>query len=246
MDITKIPGIMRHHNWTNGARLMESWFSRPVAVKPGYGSPPEYVKMDWALGYPEGKKIYNEIINNKVWSNEAARREVRKMLEKQNLLKPGTCAAFGDLSKDAAELDEVAVNFRSTSGYYGGYYSGMYGYYDAYEDLTDLTAALGRFVMKVAIAGSVEAHESLPGKYKVTVGEIGVFIRDSYDFEGDQHLGYWDPDDNSVSVVNFLSGDKVTNESFRDWRASNGKGGDFLVFSDVKRTILPTPDVFNV
>ena len=240
MDVTLIPGIMRHHNWTVGARLMESWFSRTVAVKPAYNTPPELVSIEWALLYAPVKRLYNEIIGNKIWSNEAGRKEVRKMLEKKGALMSGSFFNnFGDLSKSAADLDAEAVNFRATGGYY------YYEYYSIYNDLDDLTAALGRFVLKVAIAGSVE-NSPIPGQFKVSVDEVGVFIKDSYDFEGDQRLGYWDADDNSVSAINFLSGDRVDNEDFRDWRAANGRGGDFQVFSDVKRVKLSSPDVFYV
>jgi hypothetical protein len=36
----------------------------------------------------------------------------------------------------------------------------------------------------------------------------------------------------------------VTNGDFRDWRAQNGHGGDFLVFSDMAITTLSPPDTF--
>ncbi len=94
-------------------------------------------------------------------------------------------------------------------------------------------------------AGSVAPA---PGgaRFQVTITEVGIYIRDSYDFNGDQDLGYWDDTDNSVSMINPLSGTKVTNADFRAWRAPNGRGGDFLVFSDVKRTTLRPPDSFLV
>lgn len=243
MDITLIPGIMKAKNWDVGKRLMESWFSRPVAIKPGYGHPPEFVKMDWVLGFREAKSVYQEIFDKKIWSNEAAKKEVRKMLDKKGLLASGG-SSFNYLWKPAPDLEDDYVNFRAikSSGYYG-----YYGYsYTLYDDINDLTAALGRFVFRVAIAGEVEPNAGVPNTYKVKVLEVGVWVKDSYDFEGDQFLGFWDPDDNSVSVINFLSGDAVSNEDFRDWRSSHGMGGDFLVYSDVKIETLKTPDVFIV
>ncbi len=47
-------------------------------------------------------------------------------------------------------------------------------------------------------------------------------------------------------MINPLSGTSISNASFRDWRAKSGRGGDFLVFSDVKRLKLSTPDQFEV
>jgi hypothetical protein len=80
----------------------------------------------------------------------------------------------------------------------------------------------------------------------VTITDVGVYLRDSYDFNGDQHLGFWDDSDNSVSTLNFLSGTRVTNEDFRVWRNANGRGGDFLIYSDVWWTHLTTPDKFVI
>lgn len=238
MDITKIPGIMRHHQWTNGARLMDEWFKRPVSVKPAYGTPPVLVTMSWALGFPPVKAKYDEIIEQKIWANPAARKELRKQLQRKNLLRPGALTAFGDLSKAAADMEDDYINFRAVGGYVYQYYS--------YGGLNDLTAALGRFVLNVAIAGTVESAPN-PAQFKISVKEVGVYIKDSYDFEGDQFLGYWDDGDNSVSTINPLSGDGVSNKDFRDWRGANGKGGDFRVYSDVKRYSFGTvPDVFYI
>jgi hypothetical protein len=237
MDITKIPGIMRHHNWTNGARLMEAWFARPVTVKPAYGQPPVFVTMDWALGFSPVKSKYDEIVREKIWANPAARRELRRQLQRKGLLRQGACTQFGDLSKTAPNLEDDYINFRAVGGYVYQYYS--------YHGLNDLTAALGRFVMNVAISGVVESIPNLT-EFKISVSEVGIYIKDSYDFEGDQFLGYWDENDNSVSTINRFSGDGVSNEDFRNWRTANGKGGDFRVYSDVKRQRLGTADKFNI
>ncbi len=237
MDLTKIPGIMRHHNWTNGARLMEAWFARPVSRKPSYGLPPMFVTMEWALGFAPVKSKYDEIFREKIWANPAAKAELRRQLERKGLLRQFSCTQFGDLSKSAPNLEDDYVNFRPVGGYVYQYYS--------YRGLNDLTAALGRFVLNVAIAGMVEAvPNSL--QFKVSVSEVGVYIKDSYDFEGDQFLGYWDENDNSVSTINRFSGDGVTNEDFRNWRNANGKGGDFRVYSDVKRQCFGKPHTFNI
>ncbi len=83
-------------------------------------------------------------------------------------------------------------------------------------------------------------------RFKVTISEVGVYIRDSYDFNGSQFLGFWDDKDNSVSMINPLSGTSVSNDDFHSWRVKTGKGGDFLVFSDLLRTFLPNPDFFNI
>ena len=205
---------------------MDAWFARPVSIKPAYGTPPVLVTMDWALGFSPVKSKDEEIIREKIRANEAAKKELRKQLQKKNLLRAGALTAFSDLSKAAADMEDDYVNFRPVGGYVYQYYS--------YQGLNDLTAALGRFVLNVAIAGTVESVSN-SAQFRVSVKEVGVYIKDSYDFEGDQFLGYWDDGDNSVSTINRFGGDSVTNEDFRNWRGANGKGGDFRVYSDVKK-----------
>lgn len=112
-------------------------------------------------------------------------------------------------------------------------------------DLDDMSAALGNFVFRVVIAGEV-APIAKSTRHRVTITEIGVYIRDSYDFNGSQFLGFWDDKDNTVSMVNPLSGSSVSNEDFCNWRTKTGNGGDFLVFSDVHRRLLANPDVFDI
>jgi len=78
--------------------------------------------------------------------------------------------------------------------------------------------------------------------YTVTIDAAGVYVRDSYDFNGIQLLGYWD--DSGVSR-NPWGRTGVTNADFRDWRNKNSKGGDFLVFSDLKITEIKPAFVFQ-
>ncbi|MCX7112860.1 MAG: DUF6402 family protein [Proteobacteria bacterium] len=232
--ITNIPAIMRSNKWFKGATLMESWFSSNVNVAPKYGFPDTTtIAMDsWVLTFPRAKIVYDQLIKDRIWQNEPARLEIAKMLRKKKLLLPMMCfdLPFGDLSLPVQTQDDDYINQRVL---------GMS------SDLDDMNAALGNFVFNVVISGRV----SCSGKdsvYRVEIKEVGVYVKDSYDFNGDQFLGYWDDSDNSVSMWNALSGTGVSNQDFRDWRSQNGKGGDFRVFSDVKRTSLSLADVFFI
>jgi hypothetical protein len=114
------------------------------------------------------------------------------------------------------------------------------------DSLDDMEAALANFAFYVVpLAGDVGPET---GRFRVKLSQIGVHIMDSYDFEGDQDLGYWDEVTNNVSGSYIGSGDgvKVTNETFRNWRTANSKGGDFLVYSDVKVLNLNPPESFLI
>jgi hypothetical protein len=86
------------------------------------------------------------------------------------------------------------------------------------------------------------------GEYKVTINEIGVYVKDSYDFNDapgeDQELGNWDFDDKSVGRTILNGGETITNSDFRKWRKANGKGGDFYVYSDIKYRTINPPNTF--
>jgi uncharacterized protein DUF6402 len=232
LTITNIPAIMRSHRWENGARLMETWFARPIAIAPAYG-PPETatIRMDaWVLTFPRAKQVYDQLMREKIWANAAAQREIATMLRRQGVLTPGS-RSFGNLTRAVPLQDADYINYRVVN----------FGL----SNLDDLSAALGNFAFRVLVSGAVAAASGGSG-YQVTITEVGVYIRDSYDFNGEQFLGYWDDSDNTVSMFNPLSGTSVSNSDFRDWRSRNGRGGDFLVFSDIKRTTLTTPDTFIV
>lgn len=234
LDITSIPNIMRHQGWHNAARLMEVWFSRNAAIAPAYSTPETHTirLRTWLLTFPRASALYRRIQQEKIWCNPAAQKELATYLKRKALLPTeGRVATFGNLAAPAPEIDKSYVNQRPLGFSLG--------------DLDDMTAALGNFVFRVAVAGTVTSRPK-SRSHLVSVTEVGIYIRDSYDFNGSQFLGYWDPKDRSVSMINPLSGQGVSNDDFRGWRQRTGKGGDFLVFSDVTRIFLSTPDTFEI
>lgn len=263
ITITNIPRIMRYHGWNNGAALMSRWFSRSAQRVPDYAPPDTTtIKMDWILGYPGPKGVYDKIFEERVWANEAARGVLASRLSKWGKL-TGFAANFDQSKKSVTELEDEYINFRPYGGGYSGYsgyygssgysgsgYSGAQGASDNSNNasgvvaggLNDLIAAIGAFTFRIVVVGSTTPV--LPKGRQVTITKVGVFVRDSYDFDGFQFLGFWNDTNNSVSTLNPFSGTGVYNSTFRDYRTKTKMGGDFLVFSDVKWTTLPTPHTF--
>lgn len=230
-EVTDLPAIMRSKGWTKGAALMESWFARPAKTKPNLDTPETtIIKMDWVLGFARARAVYDKLVEDRVWQNKAAQAEITRMLRKKSLLLKNSCfqLPFGNLDLPVEQLDADYVNQRVL---------GMT------SDLDDMSAALGNFVFNVVVSGRVRSNDSGPGFY-VDIHEVGVYVKDSCDFEGEQFLGYWDADDNSVSMFNFMSGTRIETKNFQDWRTKNRKGGDFLLYSDLKRIRRIKPDTF--
>jgi hypothetical protein len=236
-SLDNIPKVMRKKGWRLGAQLMETWFSRPLAIAPAYSRPvTDVIKMeDWALGFPRANKVWHSILEEKAWTENYARTEIGGMLLRNGyLIGKYPAKPFGDLSQPAVEVHKNHINYFNV-GY--GMTREPKGRIpnDSWFIVDDLTAALGRFAFWMAVAGTIEPIQ--PNfSYRATIQEIGVYIKDSYDFEGYQYLGSWSDDD--FSLMGNDDTDGIYNETFRGFRERSGKGGDFLVFSDVIRMPL--------
>jgi hypothetical protein len=110
------------------------------------------------------------------------------------------------------------------------------------DPLDDLTAALARFTFRIVVAGRVEPDAST-GRFRVTVTDVGVHVRDSFDFNGSQALGCWNVCTNDVGRI-VCGGVDINNTDFDAFRKASGRGGDLKVLSDVKATHLDRPDTF--
>ncbi|MDA8457156.1 DUF6402 family protein [Acidovorax sp. GBBC 3334] len=239
LDITKIPGVMRSNNWQKGARLMDKWFSDPANTVPANGiTSTDIITMDWVLGFSRARQVYDTLIAERIWLNDAARKEIVKLLARKNAL--GNGQQRFRLPRMLQAMENEAIQFRVI----GGNMDMLIGPMD------DLRAALGNFTFRVVVGGFVEAEMTekkvasgpalkVPnGNYSVTIEEVGIYIKDSYDFNDptgkDQDLGNWNFESNSVGRTGMNGGTSVHNSDFRKWRTANGKGGDFFIYSDLR------------
>lgn len=234
-DITKIPGIMRKKGWTKGAKFQEKWFTGPVYKYPGTSkiddaeyakaSPPdtETITMDWALAYQKAKTVYDQMINEKIWVNPPAKEVILRKLIQSSSLVPGKTTKFGDLSSSVLDMNSNNnyVNQKLVNGGVG--------------ETDDMTAALGKFVFRVAVKGYINTIQAEDGMFQVVIDEIGVYIRDSFDFTDDgwlsQPLGFWNDEDVSSDLSSWITRTRITNDDYDQWRKKNKRGGDFLVLS---------------
>ncbi|WP_225984695.1 DUF6402 family protein [Noviherbaspirillum aerium] len=81
--------------------------------------------------------------------------------------------------------------------------------------------------------------------HQVEITHLHFYIRDNYDFTSDaEPLGHWGRDGASRPPSSGKA--FVENKSFREWRARHGRGGDFVVFSDVMTKHLKRPLVIFI
>lgn len=254
LTLTNVPRIMQVYGWAHGAALQNKWFGSAAKRYPIYASTDTTtIKMNWVLGYPGPKGLYDSIFTRRLWATENARKLLAKRLLGWGML-TGFRQTFDQTIKPPELLEAEYIQFAPYGGGYSGYsYYGSSGYagsdapyhaYDLYSGLAasglnDLIAALGAFTFRVVLAGSVTPV--LSGGREVTIEKVGVFVRDSFDFEGFQFLGFWNDSNNTVSATNPFSGTAVFNSTYRSYRDTYHMGGDFMVFSDLLVTYLNPP-----
>ncbi len=262
-----IPDEMRRRGWFVGRELMLRWFreSRYEMTedeKKGKDDPrslasskidEKIVTMAWAMKYQRVRDAMNKLREN--WANVEGKKHLFKLLKERNS-NVAQCWRFGDLSQPGKVLDKTCqINYFLIGNFY--------------DPLDDFSAALFRCSLKIAVTGIVDYFDSNKSA-RIAIDEYGFYIRDTYDFNDDkfdlisQDLGRWgrgyvnrailllaseipiikknELKKNSIHNKKLDSGPyRVTNESFRTYRAKYAKGGDFVIFSDVYREKLASP-----
>jgi hypothetical protein len=125
------------------------------------------------------------------------------------------------------------------------------------NQVDDLYGAMGNFMLAAAVT---KAKLSIlrPGTALLAVSEVGLYARDTFEFNGQQYLGHWSekglalqPMAMGLSTASNLPVDMpswhlpawhprmgwlkpVNNSDFRTLRNNTQHGGDLLLFSDVK------------
>ncbi|ABM31588.1 DUF6402 family protein [Paracidovorax citrulli] len=257
-----IPGVMRSRlGWPVAAALMERWFrevgfeitspiKRSVPPQQLHQLPASQldettITMQWALGFSRVQAAVSRL--QAEWNSPAGIVELQRKVTR-HALGQTLPWRFGNLNRPAKILDTTCqVNILQI-----GRFS---------DPMDDFYGAMGEATLKVAVSGLVTSKGT--GKTAIAIDELAFYLRDSYDFNDDslisQPLGFWGPDGvkrflpsaldipmseqwmfadaAEAARQNYL----VQNRHFREWRALYGRGGDFMVVSDVHRVRLPFP-----
>ncbi len=263
-QLDDIPGVMRSRmGWPVAAALMERWFrgaafEMPDLMKQGRDSyrlsrsnpahlDESTVTMAWALGFARVRAAMAKL--QAQWASPAGKAQLRLHVKKRGDIEIQPRWRFGNLALPAKLLDESCqVNFVSLGS--------------LADPLDDFYGAMGEALLKVAVSGIVTSKG--PGQTAIAIDEMGFYLRDSYDFNDpenaflSQPLGFWGHQGVhrfhvsapiAVSQQDVQKNQSkapgqtyfVQNTDFRQWRALNGRGGDFLVLSNVHRIHLPFP-----
>lgn len=242
-----IPIIMKEFKWPFAVKSQDDWFMRKKNNYPWESEPRlNYFSFEeWALKFERFNKKYQD--NKDIWmtskSLNVLKNEIKKMVkdgyaeyptEKKKL------TAFGP-NIMSSELGEITIKPEESNGklieidtpIFDKYYFSNFTYTESKvsPDYDDFYGAVANCTVRFCARGSLQFVS--PGKIMVTIRELGVYIRDGFDYVGSQLLGCWSYKEKAVTN-NLLSNDTyllVTNEDFRNYRKATGMGQDFYRFS---------------
>ncbi|MFT6500407.1 MAG: hypothetical protein ACJASQ_000516 [Crocinitomicaceae bacterium] len=239
-----------------GADLMEHWFNHSTNQEAKKVSPYMDVSLDWVLGFKRANEHYMSMLEEQPWLSSPAlgslESQLNEMFEDGVLRLPAKFAKPGigeevDYSNPIYSLRDTVFGENSSRiiNEDGDFLPAFHKYQfqkSAYGQpyfapLDDLYAALANFNFMFTPFGEVQ---SLGGnEYLIKVTQLGVYIQDTFDFSGGQHLGCWDPVDQTVNYLTQPGCGAVTNGMFREWREKHGMGMDFRLFSNMEKIDIP-------
>ncbi len=250
--------IMNARGWYAGARFQQRWLSSGAnelvgEAKDGQGNNGplgiEPIEMQWVLDFQRSRDLLAELTSYELLTNEAT--QGRLIPQINALLADGSTQVNFGWYPDGAARESIYLNSRAVTAEMA-YAAG----------LDDLNAALGAFNMFVMGRGTATINDDL--RVVVQYSDVGVYVRDSFDFEGAQALGHWKlPDQIEMPSIREANSSSwwgsnqdaappparpddwvpMTNLAYRMYRNRTGYGGDFIVYSDVK--IVPVTFDFD-
>lgn len=260
ISLTDLPGIMDNMGWDVAPKLMKKWFSgkaynmteddrkfydrHPLLIPPARYDD-SIVTIAWAQNFKRFLECRDLIMANMLTPKSREVLEVRL----RRLGWPATAPRLGHEGMSARELNEVCQIQTQEFGSLSNTIDDMYG-------------ALGIANVQLAVVGYVRR---VFGKADVFVIEkLGLYIKDVYEFNGDQFLGVWTREKTlgKAEIVSrfidrilapwaaAMAGHTIEesspiftawNEDFKNYRKACGKGGDFIIYSDVLWVSWPKP-----
>ncbi|WP_085744806.1 DUF6402 family protein [Pseudomonas syringae] len=251
LALSRIPGAMRNMGWDTAAALMQRWFDSPAWEMPEKWKEQEtqpdpmslspaqcdecIVKMEWAMQFERCRQAVEVAESRLTTPNALEQLETRLRKAGWQQLNQINLGFYG---MSAREMDSISqINFS------------LFG--DAWDALDDLYGALGKATLKVGVVGKTTTKENTTTrqlKNYFNIEYIGFYTRDHYDFNGLQYLGTWTEDrvltktesiitlsPQGSIIINLKDGpfSAITNIHFRGYREKTGKGGDFLIYSNI-------------
>ena len=271
--LTDIPQVMQHIGWNQARRLMLRWFNSPpyelpmeykLGKKSASSLPQEHVLSDLPFAWlrtssarvaPRIDELVRQLTtvvedddfvgrDAGAWFDQLTNGLLQILRRLDHLgaidhsAKSFLPKSFDFSARSAVQLDANSqFNFITIGSSVGERTT---------DELDDVYGALGQFLIKVAFTRASTYVDSM-GFSVLQIDEIGLYARDTYEFHGDNLLGYWSNEGVVKPSLTNIDGHKpfedrngirywrVMDSDFNEYRRIYKRGRDFMVFSTVER-----------
>ena len=252
--VIDIPRVMHEkEHWPMSAKLMNLWLNAPakkmtIAEKTGdvkaSNYPTRYVSTDlftivWLLKFKTASDGYASLKKN--LKTDGAINKIRQIVKAQKNLFGSSCI---QISNSLLPV-ELHTNWQFQFQPVGFSFS---------EGLDDLYGSLGRFAWYAAIVDAIYIGPEKSHKASLQIMKIGVYMRDTFEFLGGQYLGHWNTNGMKIDVSSVIAArlsdefechwnlndnilgemQPINNSDFNSYRAATRRGGDLMIFSNVR------------
>lgn len=260
-----IPKLLNTLGFSNAEKLQRVWFTKGNNVDKDSVNPEvDIVSFDWAISESsqvntEHKDFLTETginLNNNYFPfgnkiRESLKTEINRMINDGALSIPtqsGNNQSFGITNNQVITHRGEKIPTYEKYYFNSKAFTGVLdlGIHFLVDGLDDFIAALANFNYHIIAIGELkyETNGWLSDTIDINVKQLGVYIKDSFDFIDDdpsaasQPLGYWKINNDTVEVKRKVSDTsqyyQVTNKSYRDYRDTHNMGYNFHLYSTIK------------
>lgn len=252
-----LPGVMEYVlKWSVSAAVMKQWFSLPAR---------EFMENE-KLGLTKPRDIPKDYVNPDLitwaWLNRFERMHKAEAELTAILGTPNAAEELGNRIKRHANITtklssqtpiQIQNNPQSPIDLHSDWQFQFVEVGYKMNQLDDLYGALGNCMLAAAVT-KAQLVLLRPGVARLSVREVGIYVRDTFDFIGQQYLGHWSEKGlalQPIAMATNIPSDMpswhmpawhprmgwlkpVNNSDFRTLRNATQRGGDLLLLSNVK------------
>jgi hypothetical protein len=243
--ITDIPDIMRLKGWDFAAKLLDRWFEGKGGI---YYTDLGILRKKFSIIKDAYDEYANDAYDNTLYVTNTMLNPLIESLKKLDNGKGGKVIPDGgEFNFIDSEISIAGNNSQWTPSIYQNEKNNLNWFGEktlSHWSLDEYTAAFNKSVLRIVPNGEVVVNSN--GTVSINILEIGIYLRDSYDFtfpkegEEDQELACWSFESPYVAhpylkytLTNPLC---VSNKSFREYNIKNGRNvhyGNYRIFSTI-------------
>lgn len=238
--VVLIPKIMNRLGWKMSEKAQIEWFTEKGTNYPWEAMPKlDYYALGGLMHFEKFKEFYNEHIND--WKNEKAIELLKERIidmQKHEIIEfPTSNNPITEFGTFSGEIKEKVIKPEELNGgettekmpLFEKYYMQSMPYEESkFKKLDDFFGAVANCNIRFAAKGFLHYNN---GKIKVEIKKIAVYVKDGFDYVGEQPLGSWSY--KSMRAYKFGADAGISNRSYRDYRYDTKMGQDCYKYSNL-------------